>query len=162
MLTSADGQPGRKPWGRRACLEEPSRVAGARLPRQHPTGGGRAAPGQGRAPLGLPGDVLIQGHPSALSWPWVGLPQGRNLSKDLKALWYYFCEQWLCLECMKVRLAPALYPAISACDTAPVACYSDVLRLHKYCTESLKHSFCIFSASQKRGLFLWRFLGCHF
>lgn len=148
MLTSAKGESGRNHQDRRACLEVPSRVAGTIFPGSTP---------QGRHPPGL-----IQGHPSALSCLSVGLPQGRNLSKGLTAPWYYFCEQWLCLERLKVRLAPAVYPAISACDTRFVAYYSNVLRLHKYCTESLKHSSCIFSASQRRGSFLWRFLCCHF
>lgn len=84
MLTSANGESGRKPRGRRACLEVPSRVAGAIFPGSTP---------QGRGPPGLPGNALIQGHPSALSCPSVGLPQGRILSKDLTAPCYYFCEQ---------------------------------------------------------------------
>lgn len=94
--------------------------------------------------------------------PSPAVSRGINLSKAPTAPWNYFCEQWLCLECMKMRLAAGLYPAISARDSRPVAYYSGVLRLHKYCREWLKHSQCIFSASQKGGSFLWRFLCCHF
>lgn len=86
MLTPADGQSGRKPRGRRAWLEEPNRVADAGLPQQHPVWEDRS-PGAGEGSLGLPRDTLVQGHPSALSCPSVGLLQGRNLSKVLTAPW---------------------------------------------------------------------------
>lgn len=100
--------------------------------------GRSTALGQGRASVVQPGGALIQGHPSAHSSPSVRLPHSRNFNKGLTAPWYYFCEEWLCLECMKVRLATVLYPAIRACDTRPVTYYSNVLRFQKYFTEWLK------------------------
>lgn len=111
---------------------------------------------------GLPKDVLIQVRPSALSCLSVGMLWGRSLRKYLTTPWYHFCEQWLCLDCMKVRLALSLYPAISACDTRPEAYCSNVLRLRKYFTEWLKHRWYIFSAFQRRGSSLQRFISCHF
>jgi len=38
MMTPANGEPGRKPQGRKAWMEEPSRVAAAHLPWQPPPG----------------------------------------------------------------------------------------------------------------------------
>lgn len=138
MLTSANGetagQENQPDW----ALQDGE----AHLPQQLPAG---------RSPaLGHGWNIqrcMIWGHPSACSCPSVGWPQGRNVNKALTAPWCYFCEEWLCLECVKVRLAPALYPAIRACDTRPVTYYNSVLRLHKYFTEWLKHNWYIFSVS---------------
>lgn len=152
-------------WHLPICQEIPEEES---LPGGAQQGGRHHLPWQQSTGEGSPkgcadADVLIQGHLSAPpSCPVVGMLWGRSLRKILTTPWYYFCKQWVCFDCMKVRLALSLYPAISACDTRPEAYCSNVLRLHKYITEWLKHSWCIFSAFQKRGSSLWRFICCHF
>lgn len=80
MLTPACGEPGQKPQGRRACLEEPSRVAGSTLQ------GGECSPGAGEGCWGPARGRADAGSPLSPFLPISGAAAGQKSQQRFNSI----------------------------------------------------------------------------